>query len=56
MKKETETNAIAHNQYSVSQSSRHYMCGQAEQEETLFDRVIGYTAFALFMLVCAFWV
>jgi hypothetical protein len=56
MKKETETNAIAHNQYSVSEPSRHYMWGQAEEEETLLDRVIGYTAFALFMLVCAFWV
>jgi hypothetical protein len=56
MKKETETNAIAHNQYSVWQHRQHYMQCLPVQEETLLDRVIGYTAFALFMLVCAFWV
>jgi len=54
MERNQKPDAIAHNQYSVSQPSRHYMCGQAEQEETLFDRVIGYTAFALFLVMMAF--
>jgi hypothetical protein len=54
MKRNSETSAIAHNQYSVSRQPQHYMQCLPAQEETLLDRVVGYTAFALFMLVMAF--
>jgi hypothetical protein len=41
----SESQAIAHNQYSVWQTPTHYMCGQAVQEETLLEKIAVSAAF-----------
>lgn len=46
--------AIAHNQYSVSRSPRHYMQCQALPEESLLDSILAAAGFLLFCAVMAF--
>jgi hypothetical protein len=54
MKSNRFDSAMAHNQYSVSRQPQHYIQCLPEQEETLLDRVLGYTAFAVFLVLMAF--
>ena len=54
MERDPKPSVNAHNVYSVNRYTQHYLQCLPEPEETLLDRVLGYGAFALFMLLMAF--
>jgi hypothetical protein len=54
MNHQSESQAIAHNQYSVRQTPTHYMCGQAVQEETLLEKIAVSAAFVFCVTLIIF--
>jgi hypothetical protein len=46
--------AMAHNQYSVKDTTRHYIWGEPSKEETLVDKVCAGAAFVACIVVLMF--
>jgi len=45
---------LAHNQYSVKDTTRHYIWGEPSKEETLLDKVCAGAAFVACIVVLMF--
>lgn len=51
---ERSNRAVSHNQYCVKDTTRHYIWGEAPQEETLLEKVCAGAAFVLCIVVLMF--